>query len=55
MKYIFNYFYIKNHEALFTISSVVIILIIILLIVIGIKVINKKWQLMKFHTILLDL
>ena len=51
MKYIFNDLYINNHELLFIISSIIIILIIIGLIFMGVKVIKKKWQLIKFHTI----
>lgn len=42
MNYIFNEAFIKNHETLFIISTIIILLIIIGLIIIGIKVINKK-------------
>ena len=54
MKYIYKDIFIRNNEILFITSLVIIILIIILLIYMGIKVIKKKWQLIKFHTICVD-
>ena len=51
MKYIFNDYFIKNNETLFFTSAIITVLIIIILIGIGIKVIKKKWQFIKFHTI----